>query len=564
MKRSLLAIALCLAALSAAGQNGQTVIPVDSEIYGLVRALYIEQGRGLPSQAEPWSVAELEHQLSRIDSRALSPAGRLALERVRDLASRRRVYGEEGGFAFGVSVEASLETYWHIGEQPDPGIDDKTQVIVLPDDNAWEHGYEERLPLLRVPLEVWLFDGLYALMEIDLREEPRISILEPDKHTNVITDPYALYAHFPFRAFVAGGGPHWSVQLGRDTLSWGNGTGGNLMLSDSAGYLDFVRATTWWKAFKWTTVYAGLEPWLTTSELANDPDASTGGPEPYKAFFAHRVEARLFGTLGLSLTEATIFGRKYPDVTYLNPMMVFHNWFENQITNINMAVEAEWTPIAGLAVYAQYVLDQWQTPSELAAYPDAADQPDSYGYLFGLQGLKPAGEGWFEATLEWIHSNPWLYTERFASPLLSYTVRRHITASHRYYLDRPLGWKYGPDADSKTLTIGYRVPGRWAASLSAELRAKGSIGIEDLYPGDSEAAALLTSGAYADPSGARTPTGDHPDRRFILTGSGEISPLPFLTTGGSVAWVHISHPLGEDASPLDDAEITAFVTFRYR
>ena len=125
-------------------------------------------------------------------------------------------------------------------------------------------------------------------------------------------------------------------------------------------------------------------------------------------------------------------------------------------------------------------------------------------------------------------------------------------------------WEYGPDADSKTLTIGYRVPGRWAASLSAELRAKGSIGIEDLYPGDSAAAAALTTGPYADPNGARTPTGDHPDRRFILKAAGELSPLPFLTTGGSVAWVHIKHPLGEDVSPLDDAEIEAFVTFRYR
>jgi len=555
MKKAMLAAALGLAGLWGHGQNSQTVISVKSELYDLVRSLYVEQRLGLPSQSEPWSVQELEYHLRRVDQRRLSDAGRRAWERILEIASRRRVYGEDGGFVFGASVEGSLETYWHFGEKPDPDIDSHTKLLVLPDDDVWEHAFEERLPLLRVPLEVWLSDKLYALFEIDLREEPRISILEPEKHTNVITDIFELYAHFPFRAFIAAGGPHWSLQFGRDTLSWGNGAGGNLMLSETAGYLDFVRATTWWRAFKWTTVYAGLEPWVTSE----DPVDPNGEPEPYKAFFAHRFEWRILNVLGLGVTEATIFGRKYPDPTYLNPMMVFHNWFENKITNINMALEAEWTPLPGLAVYGQYVLDQWQTPVETATFPNASDEPNSFGYLIGLEALRPAGAGWLEASLEWIHSNPWLYTQRFGSPLLSYTVRRRITASHRYYVDRPLGWEYGPDADSKTLTVGYRVPGFWAAALSAELRAKGSLTIADPYPDSG----LATGGPYDDPGDARTPTGDHPERRFILTASGEGSPRSFLTAGGSVAWVRISNAAGQDVSPQNDVEVTAFVTFTY-
>ncbi len=563
MKRLLLAFALSLAALPASAQNSQTVIPVRSEVYDLVRSLYVEQQLGLPSGARPWTVEELEHHLDRIDPARLSPAGRLAWDRVAGLTLQRRVYGEQGGFAFNASLEASLETYWHIGEKPDPQVGDKSD-IVLPDDDVWEHAFRDRLPLLRVPLEVWLFDGLYAVMEIEARQEPRVSILEPDTHLNVITNVYDLYAHTPFRGFLALGGAHWSVQFGRDTLDWGSGVGGNLMLSQSAGYLDFVRAATWWRAFKWTAVYAGLEPWLTAAEIENDPDvlnaATRREPELYKAFFAHRLEWRIANVLGLGLTEATIFGRKYPDVSYLNPMMVFHDWFENKITNINLALEAEWTPVPGLAVYAQYVLDQWQTPVETSTNPDASDEPNSYGYLLGIEALRPAGPGWIEASFEWIHSNPWLYTERFASPLLSYTVRRRITAAHRYLVDRPLGWERGPDADSKVLTVGYQVPGTWAAALSAELRSKGSLTIGDVYP-DSDAAPATEP--YDDPNGARTPTGDHPDRRFVLTASGSVSPLPHITAGGSIAWVHIRHPLGADTGTIDDAEITAFVTFIY-
>ncbi len=563
MNRLLPALTLCLAALTASGQNNQAIIPVRSEVYDLVRRLYVEQCRGLPSGAQPWTVEELEHHLGRIDPRRLSRAGRAAWERIVELASRGRLYGENDGFAFNASLEASFETWWHIGEKPDPGVDDKDD-IVLPDDDVWEHAFGDRLPLLRVPLEVGLFDRIYALLELELGQEPRVSILEPETHTNVITDLFDIYAHIPLRAFFAAGGPHWSVQFGRDTLSWGNGAGGNLMLSDSAGYLDFVRASTWWRAFKFTTVYAGLEPWLTDAELAKDPDVFNETPprepELYKAFFAHRFEWRLRNVIGFGFAEAMIFGRKYPDISYLNPLMAFHNWFENKITNINLALEAEWTPMPGLAVYGQYVLDQWQTPVEKSTYAGAESEPNSYGYLLGLEALRPVGAGWIEASAEWIHSNPWLYTQRFASPLLSYAVRRRITASHRYFLDRPLGWEYGPDADSKTLTLGYRVPGSWSAALSAELRSKGSLTISDLYP-DTDAAP--TTGPYDDPSGARTPTGDDPDRRFILTASAAVHPIARVTAGGSVAWVHIRNPFGQTGT-LDDAEITAFVTFTYR
>jgi hypothetical protein len=240
--------------------------------------------------------------------------------------------------------------------------------------------------------------------------------------------------------------------------------------------------------------------------------------------------------------------------------MAFHNWFENQITNINMAIEAEWTPMAGLAVYGQYVLDQWQTPVETSTNPDASDQPNSYGFLFGVEAVRPAGPGWIEIGAEWIHANPWLYTQRFASPLLSYTLRRRITADHRYLLDRPLGWEYGPDSDSKILTIGYRVPGSWTASLSAELRVRGSLSIESLYP---DTDVPDPTGPYADPNDETTPTGPHPESRFVLTASGEAQVLPRVTVGGSVAWVHIDNAYAENVATIDDAQITAFVTFTY-
>ena len=51
--------------------NRQKIIPVDSPIYRAMKTLYISEGLALPSTTGPWSMAEMDMMLSRINPEKL-------------------------------------------------------------------------------------------------------------------------------------------------------------------------------------------------------------------------------------------------------------------------------------------------------------------------------------------------------------------------------------------------------------------------------------------------------------------------------------------------------------
>ena len=51
--------------------NRQEIVPVDSPIYRAMKTLYISEGLALPSTTGPWSMAEMDMMLSRINPEKL-------------------------------------------------------------------------------------------------------------------------------------------------------------------------------------------------------------------------------------------------------------------------------------------------------------------------------------------------------------------------------------------------------------------------------------------------------------------------------------------------------------
>lgn len=64
----LLACIFCVSA-----RNGQEIIPLSSGLYDAMDALFIMEGKALPSTVRPWSISEAERYLSLI-SEDTSPA----------------------------------------------------------------------------------------------------------------------------------------------------------------------------------------------------------------------------------------------------------------------------------------------------------------------------------------------------------------------------------------------------------------------------------------------------------------------------------------------------------
>lgn len=524
MKRALaIAIFVTFGLFPAVAQNSQHVIPAGSDIYRLLRYMAIDGGHALPSQSRPFTAAGVENELRRLREGGLSRPARRAVEAVEAEMNPRVFYAESHGdaaaMAFGAQLNASVELYPRFGYVPDAREPASNEVIRYPFDENWERGTLERLPLLTLPVRMWLAESTYAHMELELTEEPATIIRKPEKLTNVIEEPYDADLHFPDRAFLSVGGVHWSLLFGRETISWGNGRTGNLLISDDVDYHDGLSLRAFHRAFTFATSYVSLEPWRTPEEVAWDMSDQA----PYKAFFGHRFEFRFFDAVQLALAESVMYGRRYPDLSHLNPLMVFHNWFIFRFANSMLTAEVDVTPLRRLNLYGQFILYQYQSPVEIETWEGADAQPNAFGYLVGFETVHPVGNAWIVLLGEWVVTNPWLYTIRYGNPRISYSTRRRVTAHTQYYLDRSLGYAYGPDTDARSLRVDYLLPGRWGAGIELTRRRVGEMRFWDPY------ADGTVEPIPEDAVARTTPTGDAPERTTVLTLDGGLdAPLPFL------------------------------------
>jgi hypothetical protein len=78
--------------------------------------------------------------------------------------------------------------------------------------------------------------------------------------------------------------------------------------------------------------------------------------------------------------------------------------------------------------------------------------------------------------------------------------------------------------------------------------------------------------SYDDPNGARTPTGNDPQRQIVVAVGGELAPLALwaedvtkldLTTGMSVSWIWTDNRGAEPSAADSDFEIVAYVSVGY-
>ena len=488
-------------------QNDQSIMPVSWDKYDDLDKIFLESGEPPPFSSRPYSVDEIKRNLARINPGRLSLAGKTAYRAIEEDLKKKTLARHRDGLALNASLEMNIEGYYHTDEEA-----------------QWIHGYEERLPMLDIPLEAWLGNILYANLTLTLREEHCLVSEAAGNYSNVISSAYELAGYTPFQAFFALGGKHWSLRFGRDVLSWGNGFTGNMVLSDYADFHDSLYFTTYWDFFKFSAAYISLDPWLTPAEVS----AGVGVNDPYKAFFGHRVEFILFRRLNVALTETVIFGNYYPELRDLNSLMIFHNWNIPKRSNSLMSLELDYNPYKWVNLYGQVAMDEYQTSYEIEA--GTGGNPRAMGYIAGAETFLPLGRGYLEAGFEWAQTDPWLYNRE--TPLLNFINRRRIWSfySDSYmYVDKPLGYYTGPDSRVLSFRLGYSVSGAYSTMLEVRLVAQGENDLYTDYPSDSESAAA---------SRMTTPTGT-PQQTLIFHLMGEVFPSEKLTLGGDIYLVQV-------------------------
>ena len=465
---------------------------------------------------------------------------KLAYENIQKKLSKKLLFGKEEKAFASISGTVNLEGFFKTND----------------DRKEWVHGYEERLPLFDIPFEFWLWDHMYIDVDLSIREAHDVLYDSDYDYSNIPENIKYIDPSIPYRAFMSVGGRNWNVQMGRDKISWGNGETGNMVLSDWADWYNFIKFTTYWKVLKFSFVYAGLESYLTPEEKEFDKREQGDGlvqgnyenfRERYKAFLAHRLEARITDKFTMAATEGIIFGNKYPEFGNMNPVSIFHSVFAPEYSNVIFSLEADYAIFRGFDLYAQVAMDEMK----LSIENSESARPTALGYMLGTRYLFPAGDGIVKLTLEGAYTDPYLYNRWH--PLTRFTVRRRYWSyldDGYLYLDKATGYRYGPDAVVGYLAGEYRIP--------SDLMLKADITLK--YLGEKNTSLSEITSYHTDKK--TTPTGTVERELDIGLHADKVLSRHF-SVGGDMYYVNIDNFGNVSGETINDFEFALHFSYKF-
>ncbi|AEF87008.1 hypothetical protein TREPR_2407 [Treponema primitia ZAS-2] len=412
-----------------------TVISPGDPVLEDLRFLVRESGLSFRSFTPPLSRDEVQQILEDIDEGALSDASREAWRRVQDALAPPLLY-QNGVFGLSAHIRANPEIH-----------------IRTNNDIPFSRGDTEAPQFLVLPLNFYFADTVQLVVEPLITADPTY-YTEKDAYwgSNVVYDPDRFDMNMPLRAFIAAGGPWWNFQLGRDRVSYGVGHTGNLAISDNPDYYDFARLSFFSKNFKYSLFMSQLPMNITeligparTSPPFYDPDTDLQRTTN-RYMYMHRVDARLFKRLSIGLSEGIMAGDGPPEIRFMNPFVLFHSLFawndydqwgdkyaKNAIpdgeTNEKfgdmvgsiMSLDIEWAIIPSLALYGQFVMNEFASSFETGHQ----NPPDGLGFLAGVEHAR-SFKGWRALIYgEFVYTEPYVYT--LSTPFSSFIWMRKLS-----------------------------------------------------------------------------------------------------------------------------------------
>ena len=590
-KRLVSVIVFCSVILStliaANGVNQQKIYPIDTPVFEALTQLYISNGLALPSTTGPWSTNELVLMLNRIDENSLN-----SIEKVTYDYLYNTLYGEEKVVDFGLDI--NLEGYYHTN----------TTDFTMPDD--WIYTYEDRKPLFDITLETSLSEHFYGFSSLAITSAqfedgnntvgPITSLYGKNTFTSNIfllhplTDGNPGFNHLdfgmPYRAFGAFGGDGWSVQVGREQLSWGAGKSGNFVLGDQVHYHNVGRMTAYSENFKYTflsSFFPHPSEYYSTAPLVygGHVDYGTTQRTPLTGinmFMAHRLEWRMFQQkLNFALTETIMYQslENSLDLRILSPAAIFHNYYIRSNANSILALEVDVTPIKHLNIYGQMVIDEFALPGEPTAGVSGA-LPTSFGYMIGAQGNYPVMNGFVYGSFEWAQTDPYLYLRDngdYGQDPGEYGIN-YVVAVREYmrrgvlYDEDFLGYEYGGDAIVLNGQVGYKEFGKWHATANLFYMMHGTHDMwtlwdqEDGTNGTSEETTPTTEHVTDNNLDSDVSDRDSVENTLVIGLQGGYTIVPGFDVFTQFDYIHITNPGNVSTNAAQrDVQLTVGVSY---
>ena len=592
----------CSLVFAAAGEsdNYQKIYSVSDPVYGYVRDLYLLEGYALPSTTGPWSGSELRLMLSIFENKTLEGAAANLYETAMQILD-----GNAAKSTFDAGLEINEELF----------INTNSSSPWFRGRDNWVRGWANEKPFLNVNTEEHVGENFYGFFDLSIGVAKDWKSGASTEHTFgdsllwsntpflFANDMKQLDFNMPLRAFVAAGGENWSLQIGRDRLSWGAGTTGNLVVGDQIKYHNMARFTAYDSNFKYTFLVSAFphpqmyykvtdEATNTMQYSVNGANAVGNGQSQYMngiaAFIGHRLEWRIMPSLSLALTEGVMYMSKDNkiDLIAFAPAYLYHNNYTRSNTNSILSFEADWTFAKGWNVYGQMVVDEFILPGEQNPKTATAEhkaEPNGIGYIAGLTYVTGAGDGILRINVEGAHTDPYLYLrdgdaqagEATREQTLGRYGINYVVAvremsdcggTQNYNLDF-LGYRYGGDAVVGNLNVRYEVPQKWNVGANLFLMKHGT---HDKYTAWTRIdnatymnqTAPTTTHQTANYNDAEANTRDAASTTFVAGFFGSCK-LPWgFTAGCQLDFVSIKNPGNRTANgSVSDIQITLMLSY---
>ena len=558
---SLLIGFICCAPYTLPASNMQHVISVHDDVHEAITHLYIQQGLALPSSSGPWSADELMKKLERLDASSLSPKQQRTYDYVQSRLTGHLERKGDASVLVDFGLELATETYLKTNTE-DP--------FALQED-IWLYDYTRRSPVLNIPLDVWAADHLYGYFEVPLMNSRHYEYFDQGTATNLIIDQLVLHdnathaVHIPRRGYVSAGANHWNAQFGRDVLSWGDGISGDLILGDHLDYHEFIAFSTYHNRFKFTTLIASfahpMSFYKDKNDYFNNHENLIGFKKPdpiegFRAFIAHRLEFRPWDTLKISVSETMMYMGDSFDFRFLNPGMIYHNYYMRSNSKSMVALDIDYALRSGVNLYLNTVIDDHGLFSDARAI----------GLLGGIKTSFPAHKGIFFANLEFAYTDPLLYLRDPGGADFPIDYIVSIWQWGEYFppdgssglreIRRFLGYRHGSDTVALQTEAGYKEYGVWSLKARAALLLQGTVDIYTCY----EEAKEKLSGELA-PS---TSYGDHHDIQTTLAFEllGAYHPTDTVSLFCHLGLVHVWNPNNDNTQGnVFDVQVSTGISY---
>ena len=276
----------------------------------------------------------------------------------------------------------------------------------------------------------------------------RRSYLASGAHSLGTNFPYEFFdidTNFPFKGYLCWENNYFGFKLARDKIDLGPGYWSSVELNKQNPYWDYIRFFYNAGRFRLTEYIIRLDPILVTGDEQTRQDSVVGYRERAKNIVLHEFQWSLADSLVLTIGEFIMIGGRSLQVSDINPMLVFHNFYGEAWGNVAAFINLRWQLSPSVLSYFDLVIDDLVAPVEAG---NANTAPAAGGVLIGLQtDFTTAGDRRFFWVLEATYITPTFGTR--SQPLQTFYARRmyidNTAGGKRVYVDYPVSYYLGND-----------------------------------------------------------------------------------------------------------------------